>query len=223
MDRTHILKRYAAPFAFLLACILISGALRLNEPVWASIPDTPKAGEPGGYFSKEALARGKFLVATDEIRDAHFARTVILLTEYGWRGAVGIIINKPTKAAPSAVLPHMKGLEDVDDVVWFGGPVGYAQVTMLVRSKEAPPSSMRLVDDVYASTSIETLSSFLKGRKAGRFRLYAGYAGWAPQQLELEVAEGGWYVMDAGSAEVFEDAGSAGDVWARLIDRARGR
>jgi putative transcriptional regulator len=179
--------------------------------------------EASRYFSKDTLARGKVLVATDKVRDGHFARTVILITEYGWRGAAGIIINKPTKIAPSAVLPDMKGLGDVDDVVWFGGPVGSAQVTMLVRSKEAPPSSLRLLADVYASTSVETLSAMIAGREAGRFRLYSGYAGWAPQQLELEVAEGGWYVMDAGSAEVFEDADAAEGVWARLIGRARGR
>ena len=52
-----------------------------------------------------------------------------------------------------------------------------------------------------------------------RFRLYAGYAGWAPQQLELEVARGGWYVTDAGSVGIFYGIGDAGSAWERLMGR----
>jgi len=217
MSYFPVIRRYAGALALLTGCVLLSGAARLGAPAWASIPPDPVSPAPGRFFSKEPLAKGKFLVASEEVKDGHFSRTVILLTEYGWHGAVGIIINRPTKAAPATVLPYVKGLEKMDDVVWFGGPVDTGQITMLIRSKAAPAASARVLSDVYASTSIETLGAMLEGNGAGMFRLYAGYAGWAPQQLELEVAQGGWYVMDAGSAEVFD--GDAGSVWERLMGR----
>lgn len=219
MSHFLIIRRYARALALLSGCVLLSGAVRLSAPAWASIPPDPAPPAPGRLFSKEALARGKFLVASEMVKDGHFSRTVILLTEYGWHGAVGIIINRPMKAAPSSVLPYVKGLEKVDDFVWFGGPVDSGQITMLIRSKKAPAASVRVLADVYASTSIETLGALLADRKAGRFRLYAGYAGWAPQQLELEVAQGGWYVMDAGSADIFNGEGGGEGVWSRLMGR----
>ena len=217
MSHFFIFRRYAIALALLSGCVLLGGAGRLCAPVWASIPQEPVPPATDRYFSKAALARGKFLVASDKIKDDHFARTVILLTEYGWHGAVGIIINRPTKMSPATVLPYVKGLEKVDDSVWFGGPVDTGQITMLIRSKEAPSASVLVLADVYASTSIETLGAMLGGSGAGRFRLYAGYAGWAPQQLELEVAQGGWHVMDAGSAEIFDGDGEG--VWGRLMSR----
>lgn len=223
MGNPSILKRYAAGLAFLLGLVLLLGALRLSGPVWASIPDAPESGmEAGRYFPNEALAKGRFLLATDKVRDKDFAHTVILITEHNWHGTTGIIINMPSKKAPSEVLPYIKGIGDVDDVVWFGGPVDNAQITMLIRSKEAPDYSVHLFADVYASSSADTLSAMLAGEEAGRFRLYAGYTGWAPRQLEIEVAQGGWYVMDAWSADIFEDAG-ADEVWARLVGRVHGR
>ena len=205
MGHFFIFRRYAGAITLLAGCFLLAGAGRLGAPVWASIPPDPVPPAPDRYLSKAALARGKVLVASEKIKDDSFARTVILITEYGWHGAAGIIINRPTKVLPATALPYVKGLDKVDGTVWFGGPVDAGQITMLISSKEAPAASVRVLADVYASTSIETLSALLAGNGAGRFRLYAGYAGWAPQQLELEVARGGWYVTDAGAEEIFSE------------------
>jgi len=218
MSRNLPSRIRARALVLAVACVLIALAVRLAGPVWAYIPPESKPLEHGHRFAKEDLARGKLLVASELITGGPFARSVILLTDYGWNGAVGVIINRPTGASAASVLPNVKVLEKMDARVWFGGPVDTGQITMLVRSKEAPAASMRVFDDVYASTSVETLLSLVKGRGKGSFRLYAGYAGWAPQQLELEVIQGGWYVMDAAGDDVF--GAGAEHVWLRLMERA---
>jgi putative transcriptional regulator len=162
------------------------------------------------------LAQGSFLVASRGLRDPNFAETVVLLVDYGRDGAMGLIVNWPTRMQLSQVLPEIEGLEGRDDRVFVGGPVAKWQMVLLVRSAAAPEDSRPVMDEVYFSSSRVLLESLAERQSdTVEFRTYVGHAGWAPGQLEAEVARGGWHILPGDAAVVFDPAPS--EVWPDLI------
>lgn len=160
---------------------------------------------------------GKFLVASRELRDPNFRETVVLLVEHDRQdGAVGVVINRPTTVELFRLIPHVDGIERSEETIFRGGPVGPTTVLLLVRSLEAPEGAKRVFDDVYRSGDEDLLERLAIDRRPDEsFRTYAGYAGWAPGQLEAEIAAGGWHVLPASTAAIFDEEPDA--VWPRLI------
>jgi putative transcriptional regulator len=169
--------------------------------------------------SEVKLSKGKFLVASRQLKDPNFAKTVVLLIEYDRSGAMGLIINRPTEMLLSAALPDMDELQDSTDTLFLGGPVGKSQILFLILSGNRPDDSRPVFDDIYVSSSRALLQTMANGREPGKkFRLYAGYAGWASGQLDREVARGGWHILRADVATVFDKAPS--EIWPELIHRS---
>jgi len=172
-----------------------------------------------GRQSEVRLSKGKFLVASRQLIDPNFSETVVLLVEYDRSGAMGLVLNRPTKMRLSTVLPDMEGLQDLPDTVYVGGPVAKNQMLLLIRSSSKPDDARLIFDDIYVSSSRALLRKMVDRRDPGQtFRLYAGHAGWAPGQLDQEVARGGWHVLQADVATVFEKA--PGEIWPELIQRS---
>jgi len=97
--------------------------------------------------------------------------------------------------------------------------VGVDQLLILVRADRSPKDAYRIMDELYAISSLEVLGHMLKqGGEDVTFRAYAGYAGWAPGQLDSEVARGDWYVVAADLETVFSQEPES--VWPRLIERS---
>jgi putative transcriptional regulator len=166
--------------------------------------------------SMMSLSRGKFLVADRSIRDPRFAETVLLIVDYSSQGAMGIIINRPTKVRLSSAFPKIEGLKKRKDTIYIGGPVGIEQMFLLIRSMRTPEESLHLFADVSISSSEKILRAMAEGRKSGNsFRVYAGYAGWSPQQLDQEVMRGDWHVVQADSKTIFDKRPS--EIWPELI------
>ncbi len=160
-----------------------------------------------------------FLVSSRGIRDARFAETVILLTEYDSHGAMGLVINRPTSIRLSELLPEVRGLKQRADVVYVGGPVNPSQVLLLIRSRTKPADSFHVFGDVYMSGSLSELERLVDGStQAGKFRAYAGYAGWSSGQLDLEISRGDWHLLRADSESIFEKESS--EIWPELIEKA---
>lgn len=162
-----------------------------------------------------ALSAGRFLVAGQHLRDPNFAQTVVLLLDYGERGARGVIINRRTDVKLATVFPRITGLRQRPDTVYLGGPVGRNQLLVLLRSDKPRAAAEHVVDDVYVSTNRRVLVDALN--RAAAVHVYAGYAGWAPGQLDREVARGDWHVLPADVERVFSEA--PGAVWRELIDK----
>lgn len=164
--------------------------------------------------AKTPPAAGRFLVATLR-QQGFFAKTVILLLDYGADGALGIVVNRPTKLTLAEVLTNPGLLHGRTDRVYLGGPVGLDKLTMLIHSRSAPPQSSHVVDGVYASDSLRALRAAVRRKlSAANFRAYAGYAGWAPGQLDSELAQGAWIVVPAGAGDIFTTA--PGKLWDKL-------
>lgn len=165
-----------------------------------------------------APARGRFLVAGPELRDPNFSATVVLLTEYGDEGAMGLIVNWPTAAPAAELLPEIAGLAERDDTIFVGGPVARQVMLMLIRSAQELPQAERIFADVHLATSPDLLQQVLSGEvETAGLRLYSGHAGWAAGQLDLELAAGGWRVLPGEADLVFSD--DPDRVWPELIRR----
>ena len=172
----------------------------------------------GGIESEKDLARGRFLVASRKLGDPNFHKTVILILRFGRDGASGLVINRPLKVKLSTVMPDIKALKQRKENLFLGGPVETDRILLLVKSPEAPEDSMLVFDDIYISSSRKELNRLIKStNKSEKFRIYAGYAGWAPGQLESERDRGDWHVLKADAGTVFDKKSS--EIWQELIHR----
>ena len=164
------------------------------------------------------LAAGKLLVAPRELLDPNFARTVVLLLRYDEEGAMGLILNRRTDVALSRVLQEWKEAKGRSDPVFVGGPVNRTSVLALLRSSVKPPEARPVFADVYLVGSKAVLEKTLAaGADSHSFRVYLGYAGWAPGQLEFEAQLDSWHIFKADPGAVFDP--DPDSMWQRFIRR----
>ena len=164
-----------------------------------------------GILSAEPVTPevGRFLVATHQLEDPNFRRTVILLVAADETGALGLIVNRPARGQ----LPPGGSSEQAS--VYSGGPVPAGLPFILFRSDSAVTEAGHVVDDVYVTVSEAVLADLAReGLGDDRVRVYVGYAGWGPGQLEAEIGRGDWTLREASGADVFSSAPL--DLWRRL-------
>lgn len=159
----------------------------------------------------QRVAAGKLLVATETVRGEIFARTVILLLHYDESGAMGLVVNRPTRVEPAEVMDD-ETLSAYDGTLFWGGPVEMVGLRVLVRSDAKPDGAETIVGNVHL-VSFDDAVRRLPADVAD-LRLYLGYAGWAPGQLDGELAIGSWEVRTAADELVFAD--DPGSLWQRL-------
>ncbi len=169
---------------------------------------------PVQYGTTQELAAGKLLIAKPELADPNFAESVVLIVHYDDdKGAVGLILNRRSNVPLSKVLPQVKGARE--DPVYEGGPVETASAQALLRSREKPEEATKILSDVYASGNKDVIEKLVtSGARPSDFRLYAGYAGWSPGQLQKEIELGGWSVLRATTEIVFD--ANPDSLWQRL-------
>jgi putative transcriptional regulator len=165
------------------------------------------------------LAPGKLLVASRDLLDPNFVGTVVLLIDYDHHGAFGVIVNRRSDTLLSSVFKEVEGLAGAPYRLYEGGPVSTEELLFLVRGgAEVPERARRVVADIFVSTNtplLEKLAAEPGGEQ--RFRVYSGYAGWGPAQLDREVAAGGWHVVDGEGDIVFHD--KTAEIWRALLPR----
>ena len=194
---------------FRIGCSLIAALL-------LTIPAARSAAPP-------ELANAVFLVAKPELQDPNFRETVVLVTlPQAGGGPIGVIVNRPLAARLSAVVPGLPSLADHVDAIYAGGPVRRDRLLFVMRSDERPQPSLHVLEDVYLSGDRDLVEQIVRGGiKVAAFRAYAGYSGWAPGQLQAEIARGGWFVAPAESAIIFSK--DPGRIWGELIKRLTAR
>lgn len=175
------------------------------------------AGAASG--AETVLANGVFLVAKPGSVDPNFRETVVLVTapEVG-AGPLGVIVNRPLAARLSEAVPELAEVPAQFDRLYGGGPVARNQLLFLVRCACSPAPSLQVLGDVFLSGDADLLDQIVRGAvKVESWRVYAGYSGWAPGQLQAEIARGGWYVIPADADVIFAEQPAA--VWPELIKR----
>jgi putative transcriptional regulator len=166
------------------------------------------------------LAAGKLLIAERGLPDPNFAETVILLIEYREDGAVGVVVNRRTDVPLARAFPKLNGVPE-SARIYAGGPVATTRMLGLLRAKTAAANVHHVVSDVYLAAEREPLEGLIaSGTDPSRFRVYFGYAGWGPGQLQREAVQGGWHVVPGDGAVVFDPDPES--VWRREIRRAEG-
>ena len=209
---SHSLCRFVSGPSRSLSILILCGFLAL--PVCAH------AGEPPSPTSPLALKKGMFLVAHPSLMDPNFQQTVVLICEYGEEGTLGLIINRPTELLLSDVLPAIPVLKGTSYVLYAGGPVQPEGVVMLFRVVEAAEHLKKVMERVYLGLNRDALERVItRPQPTETFRAYAGYAGWAPGQLEFEMGMGSWAVVPADPASIFDKAPEA--LWSELVEALR--
>ncbi len=157
-------------------------------------------------------AQGKLLVATDVVQGELFAKTVVVLLHYDDTGAFGLVVNRPTDVGLGELLDEEDTIEGYDGTLFWGGPVQMDSLRALLRTDEPPEGAEKIIDSVYLVEFENALE--LDSANATTLRLYIGYAGWAPGQLDHELARGSWLVVPGTVEHVFDDAPAS--LWKRL-------
>ena len=143
------------------------------------------------------------LVATEQLQHSVFEQSVILVNPQRNGAAVGVILNHPLNIDAADLYPEDPLLQDAG-VIRFGGPVAPAALLYLFRSQQAPDQAIHLFEDVYFSSDRELLGRQLqRPQKESRLQFYAGYAGWAPGQLQAEILRGSWLPLKATTKLLF--------------------
>lgn len=158
--------------------------------------------------------RGQLLISGGGLYDPNFRHTVVLIGEHGAEGAVGVVLNRPLDVTVEEAAPPLATLVGPEERLFEGGPVQPEQPVLL--AEVADPGMVDLV--VFGSVG------FLTGDvpwdvRSGilRARVFAGYAGWGPGQLEAEMETGSWIVDPAREDDVFTDAPE--QLWRRVLER----
>jgi len=169
---------------------------------------------------------GRLLVATPLLADPNFRRAVVLIVEHeAVEGTLGIVLNRPTTIGVGQVLEQWTELATDPSVVFRGGPVApnSALALALVPGKDEPVG-WRALDGAPSLARLGLLDLDAPPRLLApaiqSLRVYAGYAGWSPGQLEAEIDEGAWYVVSAEPGDVF--AGDPDRLWRDVLHRQQG-
>jgi putative transcriptional regulator len=161
--------------------------------------------------------RGQLLIASPALLDPNFRRTVVLVTEHNDDGAAGLVLNRPSPAAVTEVVPQLEALVDDGDQIWLGGPVQTNAVLVLGEFPDPDDAAVPLFGSL-GFPSLEDPDGVLA--VTSRRRVFAGYAGWGDGQLEDELAREDWILEPALPDDAFTD--DPDELWAAVLRRKGG-
>jgi putative transcriptional regulator len=164
--------------------------------------------------------RGRLLVAAPPLVDPNFDRTVVLMLEHGDDGALGVVLNRRSETRLDDVFPEWRELASPPDSVFVGGPVATDAVIALARRRnQILEGFVQVLDDIGTIDLAEDPLDL--GASLAALRVFAGYAGWSPGQLEAELEQGAWFVVASDPGDPFVDAPER--LWRDVLRRQRGR
>ena len=167
--------------------------------------------------------KGRLLVATPPLEDPNFDRTVVYVLEHHDEGALGVIINRPTPEQLDEPLDRWVDLQSSPNGVFAGGPVepdalialAYTREPIAVPTDELSPVAGRVV------SADLTIDPALVAAEVEAVRIFRGYAGWGPGQLEIEIEAGAWLVLDPDPGDLFGQ--DPEELWRNVLRRQGGR
>ena len=155
--------------------------------------------------------RGQLLIAAPSLYD-YFRRTVVLVLEHGDEGAMGVVLNRSSETAVADAVPALAELAEEGELVRVGGPVAPEAVVALGEFDDPAEAGTEVLG------SLGVLDPDAENAGLRRVRIYAGYAGWGPGQLDSELDAGAWIVEPAEPEDPFAED----DIWPRVLQRKGG-
>lgn len=164
---------------------------------------------------------GALLVAAPSMLDPNFMHTVVLLCAHGPEGTLGFVLNRPSPLTVADLDSDLQLLRSRRDTLFTGGPVSPRELHVLHRTGKRVEGALAVADGVSLDGEPDQIHDALAaaGADVGRVRFIAGYAGWGPGQLDLEMRERSWIVCGAAAKTVFD--GAPETLWRRVL-RAQG-
>lgn len=158
--------------------------------------------------------RGQLLISSGGLYDPNFRHTVVLVGEHNAEGALGVVLNRALDVSVADTVPELLSLVKPDDPLFEGGPVQPSHAVLLAE----------LTDPTLADIHVFGAVGFLIGEISAdirpnvlRARVFAGYSGWGPGQLEMEMEQSSWILDPAREEDVFTDAPDL--LWSRVLER----
>jgi putative transcriptional regulator len=174
----------------------------------------------------DGISTGRLLVATPQLVDPNFRRSVVLIVEHEEEGGtLGVVLNRPTEVPVDQVLPPWSELVTGPSVVFQGGPVALDSALALAHVPGTDePLGWRALNGSPAVARVGLVDldvpPEILAPEVIRFRVFAGYAGWGTGQLRSEIEEGAWYVLPAESGDVFAE--DPDGLWPAVLRRQGG-
>lgn len=163
--------------------------------------------------------RGQLLVASPGLLDPNFERTVIFMLEHNDEGAIGVVLNRPSELPVATTIDTWSGRTVPPSVIFVGGPVSPSSVIALASvTLEDAGANWNPILGRIGTVDLDVDPSEVPG--LDEVRMYAGYAGWAAGQIEAELHDDGWIVLDAELTDVHTD--DPYELWWEVLGRQPG-
>ncbi len=146
---------------------------------------------------------GALLVATPLLADPNFSRSVVLVLRHDEEGTLGVVLDRPTTIAVDEFLPAWAAVAAPPGVVFHGGPVD-PEIGIGIALRFGSIEIVELDQEPTDSTPV---------------RIFAGYAGWGPDQLDAEMLEDAWFAVDFQSSDLVTD--TPDELWTTVLRRQR--
>lgn len=162
---------------------------------------------------------GTLLVAVPPLSDPNFRRTVILLCDHSVDGSFGLVLNRPTDLLLSDALDEPLPF---DAKLWIGGPVQPDTLHFIHPYEDQIDGALPVLNGAYWGGTFESLCEGVSRERldADRVRFFVGYSGWGPGQLDAEVDDGAWIVLESDASTVLEDSDDA--LWRSVLRQLGG-
>jgi len=173
---------------------------------------------PFDFFSVEKKdtvpEKGKVLISEPFLRDEYFKRSIVLLAEYGDKGALGFVLNKPVKMTVNKLV---KGFPATDIPVFLGGPVSTNTLHYIHTLGDFMTGSKRIFGEIYWGGDFETMKKLVEQGVATskNVRFFVGYSGWDAGQLERELSENSWVIARLNMKQVM--MGNDHEIWKKVL------
>lgn len=150
------------------------------------------------------LDKGTFLIATPDIEEGVFFRSVLLICEHSPQGSFGIVVNKPLDLEIPEEILVMDQLVNPHVAIRAGGPVQTNQMMLLHSSSVIPEQTIEIAKEIYLGGDLQFLQDSVIKEDGPFLRLCFGFTGWQAGQLEREFLDGDWFVWPATKHHLFE-------------------
>ena len=158
---------------------------------------------------------GKVLIAIPELPDSNFFRTVVFMLEHTDEGAMGVVLNRPTNldliSLWSKLDPEVQ-VTRASEPVYLGGPV---EGPVIALHDQYGIADEEVITGVFMSMTSTRLNQLVV-LEGAQLKVFSGYSGWGPGQLELELDSGGWLISEVSAADVFN---VDEELWKQICDR----
>jgi putative transcriptional regulator len=161
---------------------------------------------------------GRLLVAAPSLKDPNFRRAVVLIGAHSEEGAMGVVLNRPSKVTVGEAVPALERAAGEAETVFVGGPVQPRSIVFLAEILDPAPAGLLVLGRIgfpAPEADVDDLSEAI-----ARGRVFAGYAGWGEGQLEEEVENGDWIAQQALPEDVFTE--DPEKLWSRVLARKGG-